>query len=658
MEIGCPAIDKGANEPNVFVDPKSSESFIPRFSTGARDDFMQRRLLQAFAEAYNPAHAGFVASLNPVSSVYGGRMLDPARIHVYCWDARPFPAFPNHSEIWGDSANYRVGHWINGRTASAPLPALVTKLLVDFDFTDADASRLTGTAAGFVVDRIMSAREALQPLELGFFFDSLESEGRIVFHPRGAAQTHLTLTSDDLVETHADHPLLRLTRAQETDLPAAAKVTYISATGDYLQSVGEARKLAGASGRVSQAVLGIVLDPSDADTIAERLLFEAWAARERALFSLPPSQLALEPGDTLTLSNAGRDHTVRLTEIGDHNTRDIEARSIDASIYTARSAPPRDTPSPKPQAAGAPLVTYLDCPPAETDPPQAALVAAAQDPWPGAVAVFRSPEASGYTLSTVVPRAATTGLTASPFTPGVHGRIDPASSVLVTLDRGTLTSVTLLALLAGANTAAIEVAPDSWEILQFQTATLVAAGTYRLTNLLRGQRGTEHAVTATVGARFVLLDDAVRPLDLSTNDIGLTLNWRAGPASRDIGDAAFATTSHVFHGRGLAPLAPVHIRGARNAVGDLALTWTRRTRAGGDSWEGLDVPVGETAESYALDILLGTVVKRTLTTTSPAALYSALDQTTDFGSPQSSLSIRLAQLSPTYGRGTPRTVAV
>ena len=28
-ELGCPAVDKGTNQPNVFHDPKSSESFFP-----------------------------------------------------------------------------------------------------------------------------------------------------------------------------------------------------------------------------------------------------------------------------------------------------------------------------------------------------------------------------------------------------------------------------------------------------------------------------------------------------------------------------------------------------------------------------------------------------------------------------------------------------
>ena len=54
-EIGCPAVDKGANQPNVFPDPKSSESFVPHFSNGARDDLIHRRYLEAVLTAFDPA---------------------------------------------------------------------------------------------------------------------------------------------------------------------------------------------------------------------------------------------------------------------------------------------------------------------------------------------------------------------------------------------------------------------------------------------------------------------------------------------------------------------------------------------------------------------------------------------------------------------------
>ena len=71
-----------------------------------------------------------------------------------------------------------------------------------------------------------------------------------------------------------------------------------------------------------------------------------------------------------------------------------------------------------------------------------------------------------------------------------------------------------------------------------------------------------------------------------------------------------------------------------------------------------DVPLAEESERYEIDILDGSTVRRTISTTSPSATYSAADQTADFGAPQSACTIRLYQIAAGYGRGTPRTAVV
>ena len=187
------------------------------------------------------------------------------------------------------------------------------------------------------------------------------------------------------------------------------------------------------------------------------------------------------------------------------------------------------------------------------------------------------------------------------------------------LDAGTLASVTELALLGGANLAAVCNEDGDWEVLQFLSAILTAPATYTLTGLLRGQGGTEHAMRTPVvaGARFVLLDGALARIDMTEDEVGLAFNWRCGPASRDLGSPSYVQLAHTFHGEGLKPLSPVHIRGTRTG-GDLNLAWMRRTRIGGDSWDSIDVPLGETQERYEIDILDGTTVKRTLIATRPA----------------------------------------
>ena len=81
-EYGCAAVDKGSNEPNRFLDPKSSESRLPRFSTGQRDDLMQMQYLRAMAGYWRDLLRDLVeisrgreSSYSPLSSQLRDEML-------------------------------------------------------------------------------------------------------------------------------------------------------------------------------------------------------------------------------------------------------------------------------------------------------------------------------------------------------------------------------------------------------------------------------------------------------------------------------------------------------------------------------------------------------------------------------------------------------
>ena len=660
-EIGCPAVDKGANQPNVFVDPKSAESFLPYHSSGVRDDLMQRRYLQAIHETFDPTHPDYVAGANPTSSVYGAPMLDLGHVHVYAWDARPFPAFPLNTTVWGDGANWRLGHWINGRIAGQPLSAVVASILHSFDFTAHDATALDGLVSGLVIERNMSARDALSGLELAYFFDAIESGDLIAFRHRGSRAAVAIIDADNLVETQPGADLLTLNRAQETELPAAARIAYSAVESDYRQAVATSRRLVGASGRQAIAELALVMPGEQASRIADAWLFEAWAARERAGFTLPPSKLALEPNDTVALAHADRSRLLRVTGINDRGSREIEAQSIDPAVYAGGDGIPRVEDAATDIGVGPALAIFLDLPLLTgNESPYAAYVAAARVPWPsGGVAFYRSPETSGYVLSAVATRSATTGVTLTALPAGPESRIDRATVLRVNLDQGALSSLTTQSMLAGGNVAAIRNAVGVWEVIQFETATLVAPATYELRNLLRGQGGSEEAMFKTVApdARFVLLDQAVARIDLTQNQIGLPFNWRYGPANRDLGDPDYRTGQHAFGAVGLRPLSPVHVRGRRSG-NDLALTWIRRTREGGDGWIAAEVPLAEESERYEIDILASATVKRTLVATSSTIAYTATDQIADFGAPQQQVSLRIYQISAFAGRGTGRAATV
>jgi hypothetical protein len=659
-ELGCPAVDKGSNQPNVFCDPKSSESLLPYFSRGVRDDLIQRRHLRAFLEWYDEAHADFAEDQNPASGVYSGRMVDRSRIMLYTWDARPFPAFPALKTIWSDGDNWQLGHWLTGRVSDAPLSETVAALLADYGFTEFDAAQLSGAMAGYVVDRIMPARDALQPLETAFFFDSFESQGRLRFAHRGRACIRDSLTPDDLVETQAGAPRYELTRAQESDLPHAAKVAFIDGDRDYEQAMAEGRRIGGAAARVASARLPIVTDYRSARRIAETMVQEAWASRERGKFVLPPSKLALDASDLVTLSANGRNFPLRLTGLSVGEAMEAEALSIEPQLYDAFAAPVREPSTSDPAIYGGQLGIFLDLPLIRGDEtPYSGTVAAYGDPWPGGVAFYRSPTASGYALTALATRPAVVGVTAADFHPGPTSRWDEGNRLRVVLSAGELASAAALLVLGGANYCAVENADHAWEVIQFRDAELVAPLTYELTGLLRGQHGTEGAMGDPVaaGARFVLLDEALVQADMAQADIGLAFNWKYGPARYGIGHASYQATVRAFSGIGLRPLSPVHVSG-RQVPGGLEISWIRRTRKGGDGWEQIEVPLAEDGEAYELDILDGATVKRTLPSPAPSLLYTTAQQITDFGAPQPSYAVRVYQLSASYGRGQAREATV
>ena len=174
LETGIPAVDLGSNQPNVFPDAKSSEGALPYGAQGQRKDAVQRRALEAIHSFFDPLNVN-AATQNPLSTVYAGRMVDTSRTHVWAWDARPWPAFPSASDIWGDGDNWRTGHWLNGRLGSAPVDRLAALISSQFSGPALDCAQLTGVTTGYVIDRAMSGRAALEPLSAAFAFDIVES---------------------------------------------------------------------------------------------------------------------------------------------------------------------------------------------------------------------------------------------------------------------------------------------------------------------------------------------------------------------------------------------------------------------------------------------------------------------------------------------------
>ena len=236
---------------------------------------------------------------------------------------------------------------------------------------------------------------------------------------------------------------------------------------------------------------------------------------------------------------------------------------------------------------------------------------------------------------------------------------DEVGAIVVDVGDGTLASSTRDAILADATVNAFVIGADGrWLAGQFRDAELVSAGVYRLTGLLLGAFGTEqHLGTQVAGDTFALMryaDGLVRvPTDAVDQDA--LRYWKPVSVGQAI-SAAFPQ-SFTTHELGKKPYSPVDVRASR-ASGDITFTWQRRSRlqvrAIGSG--GILVPLGEESEAYSIDVYdddTFTTVLRTLTSSTPSVAYSAAQQTTDFGSPQASVSVAVYQLSSAVGRGFP-----
>ena len=637
IEFGCPAVDKGANAPNLFIDAKSVESSLPPFSTGARDDLGQRRLLAAVLDwMADPA-------ANPVSPVYGGPMIEAAS--AWCWDARPFPDFPARTEVWADGPNWLLGHWLNGRAGIAPLPELIAALAARAGVS-LDVGEAGGSAVGYVIDRPMRLRDALSPLLDAFGLDAVERDEAARLVSRSGAATG-ALVEADLAWPEDRVAPLAATRTL-TDPIQTLRLRFIDAARDYQVGAVSVRREAGEGSSDAEAPL--VLAAAEASAVAQRLLDADTAARREVTAHLSPlAALRLETGERLAFEG----ETWRVLRVDlDEQPRVVLAPALPAVAI----APTLDwTPAPPREPAGPPALYVLDLPSAPGAEDDARpLVAAAAEPW-RPLDVHAGGDLDSLTLRCAISAPANLGQTLSDLPPASPHRLDRAGALTVRLEGQSLSSRSLAATLAGANSVAVQAASGDWEVIGFTTAALVAPDVWSLSGLLRGQRdGRASDLTIPAGAAVVLLDEALPRLDVSAFERGTTLLVRAAPAGGPPSGAAMSELAVSWTGRALRPLTPAHLR-VKVSGGDRLVSWIRRTRLGGDAWDG-EVPLGEAVEAWRLRVLNGAVVVREVQLATPGYLHTAALRAVDLAAGAAGvLSIEVAQGSAVAGWGVAAT---
>jgi len=532
---------------------------------------------------------------------------------------------------------------------------------------DKDVSGLGSlTVDGFIVSTRTTIRAAIEPLCRAFFFDGIESDYQIKFALRGGASV-ATIPYTELgayAEGSSPADPLSAIRTQEADLPNEIEVTYPDAAVDYRPVLQYARRLIGHSKEKMSVQIPVVVSASQALLIANVLLYVAWSERTGYAFSATRKFAHLDPGDPITyLAADGSLTRLRITKIdfGFPLLLKMEAVAEDQAGYAGFTYAagvggyvPDEITSPVPTAlylGDWPIFRDID-----DNPGFYVLGTGIYTGWDGAV-VFRSTDSgSTYAPLESLTSEATVGQAATVLATTSSCEVwDDTHTVDITLQTGSLASaVDDYAVYLGGNAAML-----GGELIQFGTVTSLGSGVYRLSHLLRGRNGTEWAIaTHVLGELFVLLTSGTEIVrkNMPLADVGLDRTFKAASPGQYLSD--LPPTIFRNTGVGLKPYAPCSVAGTRDGSLNLTVTWIRRTRIGGAWLDYADVPLGEATESYSIDVMNGATVVRTLTSVTPTVAYTAAQQTTDFGSAQAAITVKIYQISASVGRGYAATATV
>jgi Putative phage tail protein len=522
---------------------------------------------------------------------------------------------------------------------------------------------------GYLVTRPSTGQAALAPLCSAYFFDACETGGQIAFVPRGNGAASLVIPEADL-GMQKDNIKLSEEIGQIQDLPAQIQVLYNDRAIDYQQN--HTRKIRHfrtvKTKNESVLELPLTIDSTTARQIAERALFLAYLERHPYEINLWKSvYLLYDPTDVINFTYEGLNFVMRVTKmtLGADFTTQLSGVNENANVYQSVIAGNSGigvTPA-KGKTLPDTVLFLFDVPLLRDSDAQLsgsgyyfALSSLSPSTWPGGILAQSSDSVTWVQENTSNVAASYGYATTKLAAPRSPWSWDTINTVTVFMLNGALAGTTMLNVLNGANAILL-----GTEVIQFVNAVQNLDGSYTLSMLLRGRRGTELSCgTHTSSDAVVYLNDpGVVRQPGTTADLQIPYFYEGVTSGQIAGTLPNQTFTNT--GNDLRPYAVTSVVGTRDASFNLTVTWIRRTRIGGDWLEGVGtVPLSESVESYDVDIIngQGTVVRTFAALSSPTVSYTAAQQITDFGNPVGAVGMNIYQNSSVIGRGFVKSVIV
>lgn len=551
------------------------------------------------------------------------------------------------------------GPWTPG---TVDLDDVVATLLNRTPITAAlrDVTQLNGVPVrGYVATG--NIRASIEQLGAFYHFGAVCSDK--LYMRRRAAASALTIPYADLgagVDQAREEPI-QLDRGNDDEVPRRITLSYVNINSDH--DVGTVTGDRG-EGRVDQndtAQVAVVANPGEAQAVVDGWILDRRAAATRFQTSISDYYARLEPTDPITLTDRdGSTYRARIvSEDFAQGVKSLELVLDDASVFTQPGiASDYTTPTINVPNPGETTLDLLDIPILRDADNDAGFYAAVSGgaSWPGAV-IAESGDGVSYTQLVTVTANAIRGRTTTALANWTGGNVMDHTSTVTIQINGEAASYTDDQVLAGTARAYL----IGGEIVVPRTATLVSAGVYTLSNLLRGQRGTEWAMgTHAIGDRVVALTaSALRRLEREAGQLDVEYQFKAPTIGRSL--ATTSAQAFTDTGVGLKPFSPADVEVTRDASNNATITVRRRSRLSHRFLrEGIDTPLGEADESYSVDAYTDdtyTTVAATFTFTGSSGSFTAAAQTTAGLTPGDPLYLAVHQLSAVVGRGYEKRAA-
>ncbi len=615
MELGFPAVDKAANRPSVFPDPKSSEAGLPPFSTGSRDDGEQRLALEACL-SYWRDHS-------PISAVDGRPMIAPEHIFLWTWDARPYPHFPQLEAVWGDGAHAATGHWLAGRAGILPLRDLLVAIGARAGLSFLNPDGLSGFVEGFVVETPASARSLIDQLLHPLGLEARPRFEGLEIVEISTPQVVCELAAEDFQLKDGAADVSRIVQPQE--VPSHLSITTYASERDY-EPASYRVEGAGSSGLSLSVSLPLVVDGESRQAIAHQLATAIPIERMQGRLT-PALAACLQVGDRFLWEDGTQWRIDRLegpwaqelvaTPASQPRRAKLASHALDAQPQTPWLVAPPDL-----------VVLDLPAPFTNAQAPRP-LIGAFANPWPRTIEVRLAER-----------------IVARLDRPMTYGRLVealPVAPISRRLAQACMVEFATSDAPPASGKAALYGPDGVMDVLTWSDATWVTSQTWRLEGVVRGYHGGAQGPAAPTATGFVILDDALVPADLDPSLIGVTAEWTAAPS---VFPDLETRLEARFSASATLPWSPCHLQARRTQDG-IQLSWVRRASGDGDSWGLPEVPSVVATDAYVVKVQspLG-VTLRSIEVEGPSYLYPASDELADFGAVQSEISLSICQRGP------------